>query len=70
MNNARIIEFLHTYIYIVYVYKSASCNSSALRRPHGSNNDTFVLLSLSGAIAWGHWMLGRNLFSTAQKKKK
>lgn len=31
--------------------------------------DTFTSLSLSGATAWGLWMLGRDLFSTAQKKK-
>lgn len=31
--------------------------------------DTFASLSLSGPTAWGLWMLGRDLFSTAQRKK-
>lgn len=31
--------------------------------------DTSASLSLSGATAWGLWMLGRDLFSTAQRKE-
>lgn len=31
--------------------------------------DTFSSLSLGGPTAWGLWMLGRDLFSTAQRKK-